>query len=403
MIAREMLSVDEAQRQVLADVPVLGAESVPLAEAAGRVLRTDVVAPADVPAADNTAMDGYAVRAADTPGNLRVIGDLAAGSVASAAVETGTAIRIMTGAPMPAGSDAVAPVEITDGGTSTVAVHSAVKPGANIRRRGEDMRAGDVVLRAGTRIGPGELAVLATAQQKNVEVGRRPKVAILATGDELVEIGWVVAPGKIVNSNSYALAAMVRETGAVADVRGIVRDQRETTIAAIESALDCDFIISSGGVSVGAYDFVKEALTALGAQIKFWRVAMKPGKPVVVAHLRDRIYFGLPGNPVSSMVSFALFVAPALRKASGETGSLFPPVVRMRTTGALKGAGDRRTYVRVRASAQNGELVAAPMRAQGSGITTSMVGANGLAVVEIGTTVIEAGSVVNVLIVGAIV
>jgi molybdopterin molybdotransferase len=259
------------------------------------------------------------------------------------------------------------------------------------------MHAGDVVLRSGTLLRAGEIGVLATAQHPRVLVARRPTVAVLSTGDELVDVGESVGAGHVVNSNLYSLAALVRETGAIAKPQRIVRDTREATIAAIEQALECDFVISSGGVSVGAYDFVKDALEALGAETKFWRVAMKPGKPVMLSRLRDRLYFGLPGNPVSCMVAFTLFVAPALRKAMG-LGELLPPMVNMRTISPLRGS-ERRTYVRVRVLARGGELVAEPMRAQGSGVSTSMTGANGFAVIEAGVAEVAANALVPVLLI----
>lgn len=390
-----MLSVDEAQQRVLDEVSLLDTEQVALAEAHLRVLREDVAAVADMPLADNSAMDGYAIRAGDA-NPLRVIGEVRAGSVATTRVEPGTAMRIMTGAPIPDGADAVAQIEITDGGVEIVNVREAVKRGANIRKRGEDMHAGDVVLRAGALLRAGEIGVLATAQHPRVVVARRPTVAVLSTGDELVDVGEQLGAGRVVNSNIHSLAGLVRETGAIPRPQRIVRDTREATIAAIEQALECDFVISSGGVSVGAYDFVKEALEALGAETKFWRVAMKPGKPVVLSRVRERLYFGLPGNPVSCMVTFALFVAPALRKAMG-LAELFPPMVNMRTISALRGS-ERRTYVRVRVVARDGELVAEAMRAQGSGVTTSMVGANGFAVVEAGVSEVAAGASVPVLL-----
>lgn len=399
-----MLPVEEAQARVMAEITVLGEEAVPFPEAYGRVLREDVAADADAPAADNSAMDGYAVRAEDVasaPVSLRVIGDIPAGHVASGRVEAGTAMRIMTGAFVPEGADAVAQVEITDGGQDTVTVHQAVARGANIRRRGSDMREGDVVLRAGTRIGAAEIAMLAGVRKQTVRVGRRPTVAILSTGDELIDVGDPPAPGKIVNTNSYLLATLVREAGAIARPLGIVRDTRAATIAAFESALESDFIVSSGGVSVGAYDFVKDALDVLGAETRFWKVAMKPGKPVVLSRLGDRICFGLPGNPVSSFVSFHLFVAPALRKAMGHEDA-FPPIVRARLTSPLQSAGDRRVYFRVRVVSEDGELLAHPMATQGSGALTSMVGANGLAIVEQGMRRAEAGELVPAVLIGAI-
>jgi len=396
-----MLPVEEAQERVLAEITTLAAEDVALEEALGRVLREDVVAPADVPERDNSAMDGYAVRAEDVahaPVSLRVIDDLPAGRVTSTRVERGTAIRIMTGALLPEGADAVAQVEITDAGSEVVEVREAVKRGTNVRSRGEDMRAGEVVLRAGSVIGAADMGILASVQKSVVRAGRRPEVAILATGDEIIEIDEPRAFGRVVNSNSYALAAMVRQTGAVPRRLGVARDTREATIAALKSALQSDFVISTGGVSVGAFDFVKDALDALGAETKFWRVAMRPGKPVVLSRAGDRVCFGLPGNPVSCLVAFLLFVAPALRKAMGQTANLFPPVVQMRTAQRLTSRGERRAYLRVRVVAENAQLVAHPMPAQGSGVSTSMVQANGMAILETGVTSADAGANVPVVL-----
>lgn len=395
-----MLTVEEAQARVLAEVTALGAESVRREEAFGRVLALDVAAPFDVPEADNSAMDGYAVRAGDLPGRLRVTGTIQAGHPAQSRVEPGTAMRIMTGAYVPEGADTVVQVELTDGGVDEVNVGKALASGANIRRRGSDMRAGDVVLHRGARIGAAEVALLAGVQQQTVDVGRRPEVAILSTGDELIDAGEPRAFGRIVNTNAPLLAALVRDAGATPRLLGIVRDTREATIAALQSASSSDFILTSGGVSVGAFDFVKEALDALGAQMRFWKVAMKPGKPVVLSRLGDSICFGLPGNPVSCFVSFHLFVAPALRKAAGEEGSLLPPMVRGRVTAPLR-ATDRRVYFRARVVAQDGELLAEPLASQGSGSLTSMTGANALAVVEANTSV-DAGAAVPLLLIGPV-
>jgi molybdopterin molybdotransferase len=393
-----MLSVEEAQERVMAEVRPGPIETVAFAEAHGRVLREDVAATHDMPPADNSAMDGYAVRASDVPGRLPVSGDIPAGHPATHPLSPGTAMRIMTGAFVPDGADTVIQVELTDGGMELVTIQKALPVGTNIRRQGEDMRAGDVVLRAGMRIGPPELAVLASVQKTSVAVGRRPTVAILSTGDELVELDAPLSPGKIVNTNGPLLAALVAEAGGIPRQLGIVRDTREATIDALRTALDSDFVISSGGVSVGAFDFVKEALEAVGAETKFWRVAMKPGKPVVLSRFEDRVIFGLPGNPVSCFVSFHLFVAPALRKYAGQQDRLFAPTVRMRIAGPLKSLGDRRVYVRVHVSAADGELVARPLTAQGSGSLTSMLGANGLAIVDEGVTRVEAGAVVPVVL-----
>ncbi len=399
-----MLTVEEEQARVLAEVTLLGAEDVPLTDAHGRVLREDLRARADLPERDNSAMDGYAVRAEDiarAPVSLRVLGDLPAGTLPSISIAPGTAIRIMTGAFLPDGADTVVHLEITDGGRESVRVEEALPRGANIRRRGEDMRAGDVVLRSGSVIRAGELGVLAAVQQTVVNVARRPSMAILSTGDELIDVSETRTFGKIVNANSWSLAALAEETGALPQRLGIVPDSRDATIAALEQALTCDFVLTSGGVSVGAWDFVKDALEALGAESKFWRVAMKPGKPVQLSTLRGRIVFGLPGNPVSCMVSFLLFVAPAIRKALGQE-SVLPPVLRIPLGAPITSKGDRRTYMRMRVTAESGALVAHPMRAQGSGVSTSMIGANGLAVIGEGVTRVEQGAVVEVVLIGTI-
>lgn len=398
-----MLSVEEAQARVMAEIAAGRAEPVPLEEALGRILREDVIATRDLPPADNSAMDGYAVRAEDlreVPVRLPVTDDIAAGHPPRRALEPGTAMRIMTGAFVPDGADTVVQVELTDGGTEVVTIDKTLPRGTNVRRRGEDMRAGAVVIRRGVRIGAAETAMLAAVQKTSVPVGRRPSVAILSTGDELVDFHEPLTDGKIVNTNGPLLRALVLEAGAIPRVVGIVRDTKEATIAAFETALESDFVLSSGGVSVGAYDFVKEALDALGAEAKFWRVAMKPGKPVVLSRRGDCVIFGLPGNPVSCLVSFHLFAAPALRKFMGQESGLYPPSVQARLEAPLKSIGDRRVYVRVQISARDGELHARPLTSQGSGSLTSMIGANGLAIVEAGVTRVDAGAMLPVLLLG---
>ncbi|HEY3055827.1 MAG TPA: gephyrin-like molybdotransferase Glp [Thermoanaerobaculia bacterium] len=394
----EPITVEEAQRRVLAEISTMPPEEVALADAHGRVLREDIVAADDVPRADNSAMDGYAVRAGDVanaPVTLRVIADIGADADPDVTLTPGTAARIMTGASVPNGADAVVQVEHTDAGSANVRIDRVVKSGTNVRRRGEDMRRGEIVLRAGMVIGPGEVGVLSTARKERVRVGPRPSVAILATGDEIVS-------GRVANSNSQALAALTRDAGARPQLFAPIPDDREATKRAIEKALQHDVVITSGGVSHGAFDFVKDALDDLGAETKFWQVAMKPGKPVIFSRVRDRVVFGLPGNPVSCIVGFLLFVGPALRKMMGQTANLFLPVVNARAGAVVENRGDRRTYLRVRLAAVRGELVAYPMKAQGSGVSTSMVGANGLAYLEAGTTRIDTGSSLRVLVFGPI-
>jgi molybdopterin molybdotransferase len=402
-----MIEVEEALERVLALVSLLGVERVSIDRATGRCLREEIVASYDLPSADNSAMDGYAVVARDVapaspdhPVKLRVVGDAPAGRPFIGEVSQGTAVRIMTGAPIPQSADAVVQVEWTDGGEESVEVQRPVAAGANIRRRGEDMAAGSVVLRRGERLGPGEIGVLASCRRPLVTVGRRPVVAILSTGDELIDFDQPMRAGAVPNSNAHALAALTREAGADARIVGIVGDERQATIAALRDASAADFIVTSGGVSVGAWDFVKEALDALGAETSFWRVAMKPGKPLVVSRLGRSLVFGLPGNPVSSMVGFHLFLAPALRKAAGFSPPWTQPVMRGRLAAAVRSTGDRRTYLRVRLTLSEGELSAQPMKSQGSGVLTSMIGANGLGIVPKGVTELPAGREIEVVLIG---
>lgn len=397
--AREgLLTVEDAQSRILADVGPLDAEEVLLADSQGRVLREDVSAPADVPAVDNSAMDGYAVRAVDianasdaTAAKLRVIGEVAADADAATSVLAGTAVRIMTGGAIPSGADAVVQVEHTDAGNDHVKIFRSSNAGTNIRRRGEDMRAGEIVLRAGMPIGAGEIGVLATVRKERIRVGRRLTVAILSTGDEIVS-------GRVANSNAYALAALTHDAGCTPRVMTAVADNREETKRALRAALQSDVVITSGGVSQGAFDFVKDALDEIGAETKFWQVLMKPGKPIVFSRAGERPIFGLPGNPVSCIVCFLLFVRPALRRMMGQTANLFLPEVEARAAVPFTSRGDRRMYFRVQVVANDGVLVAYPAKAQGSGVSTSMVGANGLAWLDVGATRVDTGSSLPVLL-----
>lgn len=406
-----LLSVDEARARILEEVGPLGVERVAIAEAHGRVLAEAVVAPGDIPERDNTAMDGYAVRAEDVaaarddaPVRLTVVETLAAGYVATARVERGTAIRIMTGAPMPDGADAVVIVEHTTTDGDEVVVTRPSRLGANIRRAGEDVRLGRTVLEPGSALGAGEIGLLAAVRRGYVRVGRRPVVAIVSTGDELVDVDVAPGPGQLVNSNAFSLAALAREAGAVPVVLPIVPDALEATKRALVEAAAADAVIASGGVSVGDFDFVKAALDALGAELCFWRVAMKPGKPVVFARLLGRPFFGLPGNPVSSMVGFHLFVWPAIRRMMGAPDDrLTRPCVDAVLANDLRSKGDRPNYQRAVVRWRDGRLEAATKPAQGSGVLSSMIGANGLVVVPEGATELEAGSLVAVQLIGEIV
>lgn len=319
-----MISVREALQRVLESLPRMGGEQVPLAAARGRALAADIRALRDVPPFRNSAMDGFAVRSADVasasaaaPVVLRVLETVGAGAVARQAVVGGTAIRIMTGAPMPEGADAVVRVEDTEEAPGGVAVRAALRAGANVREPGEDMRAGETVLVAGRELRPADVGLLASLGLPHVRVSRHPRVAILATGDELVDVGEPLGPGQIVNSNAYTLAAAVEEAGAEPIHLGIVRDRPEQIRAAFAEAMTADLVLSTGGVSVGSFDYVRPMLAELGYEECFWKVAQKPGKPLTFGRCGRTPVFGLPGNPVSSLVCFYLYVVPALRTMMG--------------------------------------------------------------------------------------
>lgn len=406
-----MLTVEQARERILDAIRPIATERVSLADAHGRVLAEPIIAGYDIPGRDNTAMDGFAVRAEDvadasreTPVTLEVVETLPAGYVASRTVEPGRAIRIMTGAPMPDGADAVVIVEVTESVGDSVRIFRSASAGASIRRRGEDVRAGNTVMSAGADLRAGEVGLLASLGRPFVTVAQRPTVAVLSTGDELLEVGAPIEDGKLVNSNAFSLASLAREAGANATVLPIARDTLEDISSALVAASGADVIVTSGGVSVGDFDYVKAALDALGAETNFWRIAMKPGKPVVFADLRGKPFFGLPGNPVSCMVGFHLFVWPALRKMMGvDAARQMRPEVMAKLSGAVKSSGDRRNYQRAVVAWRDGRLVAETKRAQGSGVLSSMVAANGLVIVPEGTKAIAAGEQVRVQLIGEIV
>lgn len=408
-----MLSVEEAQAQVLSYFHGLEPERIPILDALGRVLTEDVYAEGDIPPHANTAMDGYAVIAADTAGaspdspkHLRVIENLAAGYVADQEVQPGTAIRIMTGAPMPQGADAVIPFEETEQHGDEVTLYAEVGVHKNVRMAGEDVQAGDLILTKGTRIRPQEIGMLAALGHPTVSVHRRPRVAILATGDELVEIEAELTPGKIRNANSYSNAAQVLKYGGEPMLLGIAGDDIDELTSKIREGLEkgADLLLTSGGVSVGDFDVVKKVLTAEG-EITFWRVRMKPGKPLAFGHIAAEVegqlrtvpVLGMPGNPVSAMVSFELFARPAILTMLGR-GDLEKPTVEAVLDNAVKSKDDRRHYVRVQVARQNGEYHASLTGDQGSGILNSMVIANGLAIIPEDWTEAPVGSRVRVIL-----
>jgi molybdopterin molybdotransferase len=404
-------SVDDAQRELLRHFAPLGSETVPLMQAIGRVLQANVYADINVPPFANSSMDGYAVRSADleaatgaSPTTLRIIGEVPAGGMTKVLVEPGTTIRIMTGAPVPPGADAVVPFEDTDEkrpdsllAQGLVRVFKSVDTGAYIRSAGGDIQAGRLAVPQGTWVDAATIGVLATVGAAHVEVYRRPKVAILATGDELVEVHEQPGPGQIRNANGYGNAAQVLEAGGEPWQLPIARDTETEVIDRIQQALDwgADLFLTSGGVSVGDYDVVKKVLTEQG-QLQFWRVNMKPGKPVAFGHIRSVPLLGLPGNPVSAMVSFELFGLPALLKMGGR-GGWRRPVINAQFTDTLHDRADRQHYVRVQVEQRNGQWFAHSTGDQGSSILTSMLHADGLMIVPPGMSVVEPGTALPVM------
>ena len=403
-MTERMLSVEEALERVLREFHPLEAERVPILDALGRALAEDITADIDVPPHANSSMDGYAVQAADTAGashqapvRLRVLADLPAGYVAEAATTPGTAIRIMTGAPIPEGADGVVRVEDTHAEGEWVAVFAEASLGQYVRPAGEDVRRGELVLRRGSRLRPQEIGMLATLGQKDVPVTHRPRVAILATGDEVVAIDAPLAPGKIRDANSYSNAAQVNKCGGIPILLGIARDQTENLTERIRAGLaqGVDLLLTSGGVSVGDFDVVKEVLAAEG-EMGFWRVRMKPGKPLAFGRIGHVPVLGLPGNPVSVMVSFEVFARPAILKMLGVT-AWERPVVEATLMDTIQQKDDRRHFARVRVEAHAGECRAYLTGGQGSGILSSMVKANGLAIIPEDWTHAGAGTQVRVM------
>jgi molybdopterin molybdotransferase len=394
-----VLTVEEALAQILARVAPLGTERVDLLGALGRVLAESPVSRRQIPPWPNSSMDGYAVRSADTRADgveLAVVGKIPAGTLASRRLGTGEAMRIFTGAPLPEGADAVVPQEDVAATDGRVTIRGPVVPGAFVRPAGEDIRVGDVVVAAGAVVGPAEVGALATLGCPEVAVYRRPRVAILSTGDELADLGTEPGPGQIPNSNTYSLMAQVLEAGAEPINLGVAPDRLEAIEARVRAGLTADVLVSSAGVSVGELDLVREALTRAGATLHLWRVAMRPGKPITFGSLRGRPVFGLPGNPVSAMVTFELFVRPALRTLAGHH-ALHRPTVRARALERITNPGNRRGYLRVRLVPEGDGYGARLTGDQGSGILRSMVLADGLAVVPEDTT-LEPGDPVPVLV-----
>ena len=406
----DLLNVDAALAQILEDIQPLDAESVALAESLERVIAEDIISPLDLPPFDNSAMDGYAIRhedcadaSRDNPAAFAVTQDIRAGDAPQGDLEPGQAARIMTGAPIPSGCTAVAPVEDTDDQwrrddsqpPACVHVFSQYGFGANIRRAGENIAVGQTVLRKGALIRPAEMGMLAAIGCARFAVIRKPKVVILGSGDELVDAHEPLTPGKIRDTNSYALAGLIREAGGIPIRLPIARDNFDEIRALYRRALGInpDMIISSAGVSVGAADLVREVMDELG-DIDFWRINMRPGKPLAYGALRGIPFFGLPGNPVSTMVTFEVLVRPALAKMAGR--KLDRRMIKARLAQDMRSDG-RRSYNRVRLTRDCGQVVARSTGTQSSGALMSMLLADGLAIIPEGQKLAQAGSELSVL------
>jgi len=412
-----MISVEEALEKILGYVEVLKPERKPILDCLGQVLAEDVYSTIDIPPLDNSAMDGYALRAEDTrgasessPRHLVVVGEIAAGSMPTKEVKPGTAIRIMTGAPLPEGADAVVRFEDTDEGSrrpsrgdlSHIGILCQAKKGLNVRCRGEDIARGDLILKKGQVLRPQEIGVLASLGHSTALVIRRPIVAILATGDELIGVDQPLAPGKIYDSNTYTIAAEVSRYGGIPKILGIGRDSVQSLTEKIDEGLDADMLITSGGVSKGDYDIVKDVLAEHG-EISFWTVCMKPGKPLAFGIIKKMAgrkkrkvpHLGLPGNPVSSMITFEQFARPAILKMMGRK-MLAKPAIRAIIKNDIADNDGRRLFVRVMVTRRGGQYYAYVTGPQGSGILTSMVKANGLAIIPESSQGVKAGDMVEV-------
>ena len=385
----DLLSIEEALDLVLARVSVLTPEDVPLASADGRVLAVEAPSVVDLPPFAASAMDGFAIRSVDVPATLEVVGRIAAGSPAAQRLEAGQAMSIATGAVVPDGADAVVPIEdVDDRGASVVVQH--VLTGANVRPRGGDLRSGDEVVGHGVKLGPIQVGALAAAGVATVSVHRRPRVVIAVTGSELRETGSPLGPGEIYDANGFILAAQVRSTGATVERVPPVRDNPEATRAAVAAGLDADVLITSGGVSVGIYDLVRESEAELGVEEVFWRVAVRPGKPVAFGVRGNTLVFGLPGNPVSSLVGFELFVRPALLALQGlrDPRPAYRPGV-LATPAKLVG---RRSLLRARAHRESDGMHLELLRGQESHMIARAATADALVLVPAGDGELQVGT-----------
>ena len=395
-MADALLSIEDALALVLSHVRPLEAETVPLADAAGRVLAEPARSAVDLPPFPSSAMDGFALRALDAPGTLPVVGRIAAGRPAPRALAAGEAMAIATGGVVPEGADSVVPIEVVEERADTVVIPENVSEGDNVRPRGGDLRAGDVVVDAGVRLGPAHVGALAAAGVTGVRCARRPRVAVVVTGTELRAPGEPLEPGQIYDANGFILAAQLARAGAVVERLPPVADDEAATRAAVARGLEADVLVTTGGVSVGVYDLVRAAEAELGVEEVFWRVAMQPGKPVAFGVCGLTLVFGLPGNPVSSLVGFELFVRPALEALQGaaEPGPPFRPGRLGRATRRLQA---RDALLRARTRADADAVVLDPLTGQQSHMIAHAATADALVLVPQGEGELEAGSPVSYL------
>ena len=401
-----MLTVTEAREIILTTVPTLPARTLPLADALNCVLAQDVASPVDLPLWDNSAVDGYAVRGSDLAGanenspiHLHVTAQVPAGTATKTRVEPQTCARIFTGAPIPEGADAVVMQEDTHPHhEGYIAVTESLEPGENIRRAGDDVTKDEVVLRAGSLLGPSQLGMAAAVGLTQLVAHPRPRVGVLVTGAEIVEPGQPLRAGQIYDSNSYALSGFVKQAGCEPVELGIADDTREDLHEKIDYGLsECDAVITVGGVSVGEYDLVKDVLTELGCEQKFWKIAMRPGKPFVFGTRGEKLVFGLPGNPVSAAVTFLLLVRPALLKMRG-LAELDLPSVSAEAAADFVNNGDRAHYMRGRLDRHGENWMVKPLARQGSHAVSSLANANCLVEVPAASSVKQGSAVTAILI-----
>jgi molybdopterin molybdotransferase len=397
-----MISVEKALNTILVNFRPLGLEKINILEARKRVIGEDIFAPHNIPSADNSAMDGYAVRHIDTKGatqdkplQLKIIEDIPAGKVALKKIKKGEAARIMTGAVIPEGADSVIRQEDTKKNGKTVVIYTSAEKGTNIRFAGEDVQKGELVVNKGSALRPADIGMLAALGKAFISVYQKPRVAIMSTGDELVDIETDPPLGKIINSNSYSLAAQVLECGGIPIMLGISKDKKIDLQKKFKTALHADVIISSGGVSVGDFDFVKNVMGEIGNAMHFWQVAMRPGKPLAFGAIESVPLFGLPGNPVSAMVSFEQFVRPSLLKMQGHK-KIFRQTAKAVCDQEVQKSAGFKHFIRAVVKKEKDQYIASTTGAQGSGILKSMVIANALIVMGENETRIKKGSQVTI-------